>query len=265
MMYNKVMPILNKNLNFKTITHGFFTREGGFSNRKNFSLNCSFNANDTIINVKNNRKLVCNYHKLNIENLKTAKQVHSNKVLTINNLGQKTNEIEADALVTNQPNIILGILTADCAPVLAFDPINNIIAAIHIGWKGAIKNILSNTIDTFIGMNSNTTNIKLAIGPCIGPMSYKVKKDFYDKFIKINIKNKKYFISLNSNSFKFNLPEYIKDEALNNGILAKNISNLKRDTFIEKEMFFSFRRNYIKNIGDCGRMISTISINKKND
>ncbi|MCH2678367.1 MAG: polyphenol oxidase family protein, partial [Alphaproteobacteria bacterium] len=137
--------------------------------------------------------------------------------------------------------------------------------AIHIGWKGAIKNILSNTIDTFIAMNANTDNIKLAIGPCIGPMSYEVKKDFYYQFIKINIKNKKYFISLNSNSFKFNLPEYIKDEALYNGILAKNISNLKRDTFIEKEMFFSFRRNYIKNIGDCGRMISTISINKKND
>ena len=90
-------------------------------------------------------------------------------------------------------------------------------------------------------------------------------RSFYYQFIKINIKNKKYFISLNSNSFKFNLPEYIKDEALNNGILAKNISNLKRDTFIEKEMFFSFRRNYVKNIGDCGRMISTISINKKND
>ena len=114
--------------------------------------------------------------------LKSAKQVHSNKVLTINNLGQKTNEIEADALVTNQPNIILGILTADCAPVLAFDPINNIIAAIHIGWKGAIKNILSNTIDTFIAMNANTQNIKLAIGPCIGPMSYEVKNDFYEKY-----------------------------------------------------------------------------------
>ena len=128
------------------------------------------------LNILKNQKQF-KFYKLNIENLKTAKQVHSNKVLTINNLGQKTNEIEADALVTNQPNIILGILTADCAPVLAFDPINNIIAAIHIGWKGAIKNILSNTIDTFIGMNSNTTNIKLAIGPCIGPMSYEVKKD----------------------------------------------------------------------------------------
>ena len=264
-MSNKAMPLLNKNLNFKTITHGFFTRKGGFSNKNNSSLNCNFNTNDTILNIKNNRKLVCNYHKLNIENLKTVKQVHSNKVLTINNLEQKTNDIEADALVTNQPNLILGILTADCAPVLAFDPINKIIAAIHIGWKGAIKNILSNTIDTFIAMNANTQNIKLAIGPCIGPMSYEVKNDFYDNFLKINIKNKKYFTNLNSNKLRFNLPEYIHDEALNKGVLNKNISNLKRDTFIEKEMFFSFRRNYIKNIGDCGRMISTISINKKND
>ena len=113
-------------------------------------------------------------------------------------------------------------------------------------------------------MKSNTANIKLSIGPH-RPMSYEVKKDFYNKFIKINIKNKKYFINLDNNKFRFNLPKYIQDEALNNGILAKNISNQKRDTFVENKMFFSFRRNYIQNIGDCGRMISTISINKNND
>ena len=168
-MPNKtVTPILSNNLKFKNLTHGFFSKNGGYSSDNNFSLNCSFNSKDIEANVFNNRKLICNYHKLNIQNLKTVKQVHSNKVLIIKNFQENTSEEEADSIITNKPNIILGILTADCAPVLLFDPINNIIAATHIGWQGAIKNILTNTIDVFKKMKSKTKNIKLSIGPCIG-------------------------------------------------------------------------------------------------
>jgi YfiH family protein len=162
----------------------FLLKMVAISNKNNFSLNCSYSSNDLKKNVYNNRKLVCNYHKLDIQNLKIVNQVHSNKILVVNNTKQITSKIDADAMITNKPNIVLGILTADCAPVLAFDPIRNIIAAIHIGWKGAIKNILSNTIDSFIGMKSEIKNIRLAIGPCIGPESYEVQKDFYKKFTK---------------------------------------------------------------------------------
>ena len=172
MQNNKILPILGNNLNFKNITHGFFTKNGGFSSENNYSLNCSYNSNDLKTNVYNNRKLVCNYHKLYIQNLKIVNQVHSNKVVVVNNLKDITSKIDADAIITNKPNIILGVLTADCAPVLACDPLNNIIAAIHIGWKGAIKNILSCTIDSFVSMKSDAKNIRLAIGPCIGPESY---------------------------------------------------------------------------------------------
>ncbi|PPR17024.1 MAG: Laccase domain protein YfiH [Alphaproteobacteria bacterium MarineAlpha9_Bin3] len=259
---NKIKPILSNNLKFKKITHGFFTKNGGYSSNNNFSLNCSFNSNDSLENVNNNRKLICNYHKLNIKNLKTVKQIHSSKVLYIDNLNYETSKIEADSIITNKPNIVLGILTADCAPVLLFDPKNNIIAAIHIGWQGAIKNILTNTIKSFIEMKSKTTNIKLSIGPCIGPKSYNVKEDFYDNFIKKNINNKKYFINTHNDRYKFDLPYYIKDEALYNGLNIKNISNLREDTYLEEEKYFSFRRNFQRGIGDCGRMISTISINE---
>ena len=263
MQNNKILPILGNNLNFKNITHGFFTKNGGFSSENNYSLNCSYNSNDLKTNVYNNRKLVCNYHKLYIQNLKIVNQVHSNKVVVVNNLKDITSKIDADAIITNKPNIILGILTADCAPVLACDPLNNIIAAIHIGWKGAIKNILSCTIDSFVSMKSDAKNIRLAIGPCIGPESYNVKKDFYNKFTKNNVKNKKYFINIFSNKYKFNLPQYIKDQALEKGVIEKNISNTNKDTFIEDNNFFSYRRNYKKNLKDCGRMISTISIKIK--
>ena len=161
MQSNEIKPILSNNLNFKNITHGFFTKNGGYSNKNNFSLNCSYSSNDLKKNVYNNRKLVCNYHKLNIQNLKIVNQVHGNKILIVNNIRQITSKIDADSIITNKPNIILGILTADCSPVLVVDPIRNIIAAIHIGWKGAIKNILSNTIDSFIGMKSKVKNIRL--------------------------------------------------------------------------------------------------------
>ena len=166
-------------------------------------------------------------------------------------------------MITNQSNIILGILTADCAPVLAYDPTRSIIAAIHIGWKGAIKNILSNTIYEFKNMGSNIKNINIAIGPCIGPKSYEVEEDFFNKFTNIKIQNKKYFIKSNNIKYKFDLPKYITDEALNNGITKKNITYINRDTFIEENTFFSFRRNFVKNLNDCGRMISTISITEK--
>ena len=263
MQSNEIEPILSNNLNFKNINHGFFTKNGGYSNKNNFSLNCSYSSNDLKKNVYNNRKLVCNYHKLNIQNLKIVNQVHGNKILIVNNIRQITSKIDADAIITNKPNIILGILTADCSPVLVVDPIRNIIAAIHIGWKGAIKNILSNTIDSFIGMKSEVKNIRLAIGPCIGPESYEVQKDFYKKFTKENIKNNKYFINIFPNKYNFDLPQYIKDQALDKGVIEKNISNTNNDTFIEEHNFFSYRRNYKNNLKDCGRMISTISIKAK--
>lgn len=259
---NKIKPILSNNLKFKNITHGFFTKNGGYSDNNNYSLNCSFNSHDSKENVYNNRKLICNYHKLSIKNLKTVKQVHSSKILFIKDLNVQTSEIEADSIITNKPNIVLGILTADCAPVLLYDPVQNIIAAVHIGWQGALKNILTNTINSFIKIQSETANIKLSIGPCIGPKSYDVKEDFYKKFISKNINNKKYFINFYNKGYKFNLPDYIKDEALVNGINLKNISNSRKDTYLEENMFFSFRRNFQQGIGDCGRMISTISINE---
>lgn len=263
MQSKKILPVLSSNLNYKNIIHGFFTKNGGVSRKNNYSLNCSYSSNDLKKNVNYNRRLVCNYHKLNIQNLKIVNQVHSNKIIVINNLKQITSNIDADSIITNKPNIILGILTADCAPVLAFDPLRKIIAAIHIGWKGAIKNILGNTVDSFIEMQSDVKNIKLTIGPCIGPESYEVKKDFYNKFIQVNIINRKYFVNICPNKYKFNLPHYIQDQALNKGLIKKNISIINKDTFIEDDNFFSYRRNYIKDLEDCGRMISTISIKDK--
>lgn len=264
---NKILlnPILSKNLEIHNIKHGFFTKNGGVSNINNYSLNCSFNSNDLKENVINNRMIVCKHHDLEIKNLKTVKQVHSNKIKIIKHLQEITNNYEADSIITNVPNIILGILTADCAPVLVFDEKINIIAAIHVGWKGAINNILSKTIEKLVNLGSNVKDINIAIGPCIGPESYEVREDFYLKFIKNNINNKKFFKKVTSDKFKFNLPYYIYQEAIELRIISKKICIINKDTFVNNKNFFSYRRNYKNSLNDCGRMISTISINLPKD
>ena len=256
----KITPILCKNFETLNINHGFFTRNGGVSSKENFSLNCSFNSNDSKDNVLINRKLICNYHKLDIDNLKIVNQVHSNKIQIIENINHDVSNIKADALITKNPNIILGLLTADCAPVLIQDSYKKIIAAIHMGWKGTINNILQNTIKTLIDLGSDINSLKLVIGPCIGPESYEVGNDFYLKFTKIDITNKKFFQKTIANKFKFNLPQYIFHIAINMGIHINNISNTNNDTFKEKYNFFSYRRNFTLKLNDCGRMISTISM-----
>ena len=262
MQIKKLSPIFYKNFETPNMNHGFFTKNGGISSEENYSLNCSYNSNDIKDNVLINRKLICKHFNLKIANLKTINQIHSNKVKIIENIYDDTFNIEADALVTKSPNIILGILTADCAPVLIQDPLKHIIAAVHIGWKGAHNKILEKTIETLINLGSNINNIKLAIGPCIGPESYEVGNDFYIKFIKNNPFDKIFFEKIKLNKFKFNLPKYIFHQATNIGIKNNNISNSNKDTCIDEENFFSYRRNHTKNLYDCGRMISAISIKK---
>ena len=265
MQIKKLSPIFYKNFETPNMNHGFFTKNGGISSEENYSLNCSYNSNDIKDNVLINRKLICKHFNLKIANLKTINQIHSNKVKIIENIYDDTFNIEADALVTKSPNIILGILTADCAPVLIQDPLKNIIAAVHIGWKGAFSKILEKTIVSLNDLGADVNDLKLAIGPCIGPESYEVGHDLYIKFTKENIINKKFFKATRLNKFKFNLPKYIYSQAESIGIQTNNISNSDIDTFKDRKNFFSYRRNFTNKLNDCGRMISAISMNIQND
>ena len=212
MKNKKLNPICCKKFDTIGINHGFFTRNGGVSSKESYSLNCSYSSNDNKSNVLINRKLICKYFNLNIANLKTVNQIHSNKVKIIENI------------------------------------YNN--------------KILEKTIESLINLGSDINNIKLAIGPCIGPSSYEVRNDFYLKFTKNNVFNKVFFEKIGIDKFKFNLPKYILHQAINLGINKNNISNTDKDTFSNEEDFFSYRRNYNNKLNDCGRMISAISIKK---
>ena len=243
--------------NLKDVDHCFFSRLGGKSNNIYKSLNCGNGSNDTKHLIKKNNNLISNYYNLSKKNLITLYQTHSNRVLTINSIDEKK-IYEYDGVVTNKKNIILGILTADCAPILFYDPITKVIGACHAGWKGSFDGIIENTINSMVSLGSKCKYIKCAIGPCIGKNSYIVGNEFYSKFIDKNKENRKYFIQENAKKYKFSLVNFITNKILNLDI--RDVSSINLDTYTNEELFFSYRRSLHKKENDYGRMISTIVI-----
>mgnify|MGYP005620078157 CR=1 FL=1 len=170
-----------KLIKFKNIRHGFFNREGGVSKGIYKSLNCGPGSKDKIKNIKKNIEKVCKKIGCNKKNLILLDQVHSNIVHNVNRVTKK--KLKGDSLITGKKGIALGILTADCAPVFIYDPINNLISALHAGWKGAFKQIISKTINKFKIKGSNLNDLIVVIGPCISKNNYEVKRDFLNKFV----------------------------------------------------------------------------------
>ena len=246
----------SKKLNkFKNISHGFFNQKGGVSKGIYKSLNCGVGSKDKIENVKSNISKVCKKIGCSKNNLILLNQIHSNIVHKVNKIPKK--KLIGDSLITNKKRIALGILTADCAPILIYDPINNLISAIHAGWKGAYKKIISRTLKKLRSNDTNFKDLIVVIGPCIGKRSYEVKKDFFNKFISQEKSNKKFF-SIISNKIYFSLNEYIKEHLLKLGV--KNIEIIKKDTYFSRNNFFSARRSLKNKLNDYGRNISVIMI-----
>ena len=244
-----------KLIKFKNIRHGFFNREGGVSKGIYKSLNCGPGSKDKIKNIKKNIEKVCKKIGCNKKNLILLDQVHSNIVHNVNRVTKK--KLKGDSLITGKKGIALGILTADCAPVFIYDPINNLISALHAGWKGAFKQIISKTIKKFKIKGSNLNDLIVVIGPCISKNNYEVKRDFLNKFI-VKEKSNKNFFNYKNNKIFFSLNDFIKKSFLDLGI--KNIEIIKKDTYILSNNFFSARRSLKEKLNDYGRNISVIMI-----
>ena len=244
-----------KLIKFKNIRHGFFNREGGVSKGIYKSLNCGPGSKDKIKNIKKNIEKVCKKIGCNKKNLILLDQVHSNIVHNIIKVTKK--KLKGDSLITGRKGIALGILTADCAPVFIYDPIKNLISALHAGWKGAFKQIISKTIKKFKIKGSNLNDLIVVIGPCISKNNYEVKRDFLNKFI-VKEKSNKNFFNYKNNKIFFSLNDFIKKSFLDLGI--KNIEIIKKDTYILSNNFFSARRSLKKKLNDYGRNISVIMI-----
>ena len=240
---------------FKKIRHGFFNRQGGVSKGIYKSLNCGVGSKDKLEDVKKNIEIVCKKIGCNKNNLILLNQIHSNIVHKISKIPKK--KLKGDSLMTNKKGIALGILTADCAPVFIYDPVNNLISALHAGWKGAYKKIISIALKKLASSGSNFNDLIAIIGPCIDKRSYVVRKDFFNKFIKQEKSNKKFF-NIKNNKLYFSLNNYITDEFLKLGV--KNIEIIQKDTYILNNNFFSARRSIKNKLHDYGRNISVIMI-----
>jgi YfiH family protein len=243
---------------FKIVKHGFFNRSGGTSKGFYKSLNCGLGSHDKRENVMNNLKIVCKKIGVAYKKLVLPNQTHGNKFYFIKKGHNFNKKIKADSLITNVKNIAIGILTADCVPILIYDKDKNIISAIHAGWKGAYKGIINNTINFFIKNGSNIKSLIAIIGQCISGKNYEVKKNFQDKFIKKNIINKKFFKTTKNKTY-FCLNKYVYSQLSNLGI--KNLEVINKDTFDRKNNFFSARRALKNKENDYGRNISIIMIN----
>ena len=242
----------------KNIKHGFFNKKGGKSKKIYESLNCGPGSKDNPKNVQKNLHIVKKKIKSNAKNIFLLHQIHSNKFIYINEKNRFKSKPKVDAVITNQKNIPIGVLTADCVPILMCDERTKLIAAIHAGWKGAYKGIISKVVQFMMKKGSNPRNITAAIGPAISVKNYEVKEDLKKKFIKKDKKNNKFFKIKNKRLY-FNLPEYVKSCLLQNKI--KNIDSINIDTFDINNNFFSARRALKLNHDDYGRNISLIMVN----
>lgn len=232
---------------FGNIVYSFFGRNSGFSEGLFSSLNCSKFVGDNPESVEKNLEFV--RKSIGAERLITLNQIHSAKCIVVDEKTESNQE--ADALVTRSENIALGILTADCVPVLLFDPIKKIIGAAHAGWKGAKGGVIENTLEKMISLGSNRENISAEIGPCVHVESYEVSEDFLSNF------PAKYFSKINGIDH-LDLVKFCHDRLKGKGI--SKISIDETDTYEGHKKYFSFRYAKKNSAGICGRNISVICL-----
>src|SRR3546814_4080463 len=166
----------------RRIRHGFFTRHGGVSEGIYAGLNVGVGSDDDIDRVRENRARVAGWFGLPPERLATVHQVHSTDVVTVD-ASYTGDRPKADAMVSTSAGLVLGVLSADCGPILFSDSANGEIGAAHAGWKGALGGVLENTVEAMLTLGAQRSRIVACLGPSIGPQSYEVGPEFVDRFL----------------------------------------------------------------------------------
>jgi YfiH family protein len=242
-----------QNLSAPGIAHGFFGRDGGISTGLYESLNCGPGSSDVAAAVTENRRLVASALARDAR-LVSLSQIHSAIVHT---LPAGEERPEGDAMVTATPGVALGILTADCAPVLLADPKAKVIGAAHAGWKGALSGVLEATLKAMENLGALRGRIGAAIGPCISQSNYEVSWEFRDRFLEQGLKHRRFFMpSDKEGHYRFDLAGYAAHRLTAAGV--GSVETLAVCTYPPENGFFSFRRTTHAGEPDYGRQISAI-------
>ncbi len=249
-------PLLNDRAGTR-IRHGFFTRKGGVSEGLYAGLNVGIGSDDDREKVVENRTRVAAWFGLAVEKLATVHQVHSPDVFVVDETyaGERP---KVDAMVTSVPGVALGVLAADCGPILFADGENGVIGAAHAGWKGALTGVLENTIEAMISLGAGRQNITAILGPSIGPASYEVGPEFVDRFLEHDPSYETFFTpSSNAGHSMFDLPSLTIRRLTEAGVRAESLG---LDTYPDAERFYSYRRTTHAKEPDYGRQISAIAL-----
>lgn len=253
-------------LNLPGLAHGFFGREGGVSTGLYQSLNCGPGSRDDALAVAENRRRVTTALTPEKDtSLVSLSQVHSAIVHTLTAAPpESAARLEGDALVTATPGLALGILTADCAPVLLADAKAKVIGAAHAGWKGALgqdgRGVLEAALDAMEELGAARERIRAAIGPCISQSNYEVGWDFRDRFLELGLKQRQFFTpSDRGGHYRFDLAGYVAHRLTAAGV--GTVEPLGVCTYPPENGYFSFRRTTHAGEPDYGRQISAIVLN----
>ncbi len=243
------------------VRHAFFTRCGGVSEGPYQSLNCGFGSGDDKQKVAENRARAMAQIDLEADRLVTAYQVHSDRVAVADRPWSLDERPKADALVTREPGLALGILTADCAPVLLADHKAGVIGAAHAGWRGALDGVLEAVVAAMQDLGAQSKRIVAGIGPCIAQRSYEVGPEFPGRLFEQSADNDDFFCPApRAGHFLFDLKGYAARRLARLGI--GSIQCLPCDTCGEPQRFFSYRRTCQTGERDYGRGLSAIYLER---
>ena len=239
------------------IAHGFFGRRGGVSTSELASLNCGLGSGDDPALIAENRHRVADAV-LPGAALTGVYQVHGNRCVVVDATSDLSARPEADALATRTPGIVLGILTADCVPVLFADREAGVIGAAHAGWKGALAGVTDATLAAMESLGASRANIAAAIGPCIGRASYEVDDAFVERFAADDPANERFFAAGKPGHAMFDIAAYVAARLAAAGVTRIAIGG--QDTYALQQDYFSYRRACHKGENSYGRQLSVIGL-----
>jgi YfiH family protein len=241
------------------VRHGFFTRQGGLSEGGFASLNCSLSSGDEPGLVRANRALAARRLGVAADRLMLVQQVHGKDVALVDQAWPLAQAPSADALVTARRGVALGVLGADCAPVLLADGQAGVIGAAHAGWRGALGGVLESVVAAMVGLGARAERMVAVVGPCIHQPSYEVGPEFPAPFLAEDPANGGFFApSERPGHSYFDLPGYIVRRLA--GLSVGEIVATPHDTLSEEERFFSHRRSSLRGEKACGRQLSAIGL-----
>ena len=242
--------------------HGFFTRQGGVSGGAYSSLNCSLSGGDQRDAVLENRTRAARAIGAAPDRLVGLTQVHAADVVEVSTSWPPGAGPRADAMVTSRPDIALGIVTADCVPVLFADTEACVAGAAHAGWRGAVAGVIEATVAAMVRLGARPDCITAAIGPCIRQASYEVAADLRDPILAQDPSSSRFFAPGQREArWQFDLPGYCTTRLNAAGI--RDIATIDADTAADEARFFSHRRRTLGGGGPIGHQISIIVLDSR--